>query len=96
MTLPTATEITNAYLYKNKLTPKEEERVDSIQILEKEDEPFEVNKNEFMNSKTGPGRFVTAADFRVIHLFFEPYLNNLHLQSPHSLENLAPGEYTKT
>ncbi len=45
MALPTATEITNAYLYKNKLTPKAEERVDSIQILEKGDEHFEVNFN---------------------------------------------------
>lgn len=44
MTLPTATEITNAYLYKNKLTPKAKERVDSIQILEKGDEYFEVSK----------------------------------------------------
>lgn len=40
MTLPTATEITNAYLYKNKLTPKEEGRVDSIQILEKGSDYF--------------------------------------------------------
>lgn len=40
MTLPTATEITNAYLYKNKLTPKAEERLDSIQILEKGSDYF--------------------------------------------------------
>ncbi|HHE3684735.1 hypothetical protein ACFGWD_01870 [Pasteurella multocida] len=45
MTLPTATEITNVYLYKKKLTPKEEDRLDSIQILEKGDEHFEVNFN---------------------------------------------------
>ncbi|MGC6323594.1 calcium-binding protein, partial [Bisgaard Taxon 45] len=96
MTLPTATEITNAYLYKNKLTPKAEERVDSIQILEKDSESFEVNKSEFMDSQTGPGRFVTAADFRTIHLFFAPILNHLRLQTPRSLENLKPGEYTKT
>ncbi|MCL7789789.1 hypothetical protein M8950_10300, partial [Pasteurella multocida] len=82
MTLPTATEITNAYLYKNKLTPKAEERLDSIQILEKESKPFKVNKNDFMDSQTGPGRFVTAADFRTIYLFFEPILNNLRLQTP--------------
>ncbi|WP_267130300.1 hypothetical protein [Pasteurella canis] len=40
MALPTATIITNLYLYKNKLTPKAEERVDSIQILEKGSDYF--------------------------------------------------------
>ncbi|HDR1932262.1 TPA: calcium-binding protein, partial [Pasteurella multocida] len=49
-----------------------------------------------MDSQTGPGRFVTAADFRTIHLFFAPILNHLRLQTPRSLENLEPGEYTKT
>ncbi|HDR1119281.1 hypothetical protein ROV36_06880 [Pasteurella multocida] len=45
MALPTATEITNACLYKNKLTPKEEDRLDSIQLPEKRSERFKVNFN---------------------------------------------------
>ncbi|HDR1331095.1 TPA: hypothetical protein R4346_002187 [Pasteurella multocida] len=45
MALPTATEITNAYLYKNKLIPKEGDRLDSIQLPEKRSERFKVNFN---------------------------------------------------
>ncbi|WP_167383018.1 calcium-binding protein [Pasteurella oralis] len=51
-----------------------------------------------MDSKTGPGRFVTAADFDILHLFFRPFSNafNAYWGDVVPLGELAPGEYTKT
>ena len=71
-TLPTMKEITNNYLYGQENTPTEEERLDIEKIFSRKERKLYVDVNKFMNKQNGPGRFVTAADFPFIGMFFNP------------------------
>jgi hypothetical protein len=62
MSLPTAEEVTNLYLYGQKTTPSDllsDQLIRNATLIT----PFEVNVNEYM---AGPGRFVAASDFDVV------------------------------
>lgn len=92
MSLPTAKEVTNLYLYGQKTTPNN--LVDDSLIRPN---PLPINPTltvdvvKFMDSKTGPGRFAVGSQFELIQKFFDP-----GFFTP-SIPPLAPGKpfYTK-
>lgn len=97
MTLLTATQVTNKYLYKKDNVPNGKERLNAESIINGIGESIKVNRNAFMDKETGPGRFVSAADFDFLGLFFEPDsdTSNQRWGSDAPLGKLAPGEYSK-
>ncbi|WP_166871279.1 putative Ig domain-containing protein [Massilia mucilaginosa] len=85
MTLPTAVEITNFYLYGKTAVPADltdAALVRSSGIVES----FDIAVVEYM---AGPGRFVVPADFEAVNRFLSP---TLHDTSSHAL---VPGVYDK-
>ncbi|MDU8925704.1 hypothetical protein RYD26_12530 [Pasteurellaceae bacterium LIM206] len=67
MTSLTIQDVTNLYLYKEKVLP--ENRLDDAlitKIITNAKNP-KIDKKEFMS---GPGRFVTADDFAIVKQFF--------------------------
>ena len=82
--LPTMAEITNWYLYKQENTPTEEERLDFSKIVAPGSKRIYVDVNLFM---TGPGRFVTAADFMFVGIFLNP--DNYYATTDHEVLKIA-------
>ncbi len=83
MSLLTAEEVTNLYLYGSKTKPADIENENLIRDNQlKTSTTTSVDINEYMT--TGPGRFASPAFFEVIKQFFSP-----------TSSGLAPGTYTK-
>ena len=83
MSLPTAEEMTNLFLYGQKTKPSnllDENLIRPSNLVT----PLNVDVNEYMN---GPGRFATLDKFDVVKAFFSP-INSASL-------SLEPGTYTK-
>ena len=83
MTLPTAEQVTNIYLYGQETVPTD--MTSSSVANTDERTPVVVNIQEYMT--VGAGRFVSAYSFDFLHEFFNP-------ESSGAL-SLAPGTYTK-
>lgn len=65
--------------------------MDSEKFFGQKEKVLKVDVNEFMNEQTGPGRFITAADFSFIKMFFEAedYIyTDIHEVSQNPLTNL--------
>ncbi|MDD5228344.1 MAG: hypothetical protein PHD53_06045, partial [Methylococcales bacterium] len=94
MSLLTAEEVTNLYLYGIKNLPAniEDEALIRSDPLS---EPTSVNVdiNEYMTS--GPGRFASPAFFDVVEQFFAPLEGELFKLAFPASTNLAPGIYSK-
>jgi hypothetical protein len=81
MSLPTAEEITNLYLYGVKTKP---DNISDNNLIRSNAEKtlITVNVNEYMDN--GPGRFALPAFFEIVKLFFSP-----------TSSGLPPGTYTE-
>ncbi|MCU7935153.1 MAG: hypothetical protein KZQ99_09760 [Candidatus Thiodiazotropha sp. (ex Dulcina madagascariensis)] len=83
MSLLTAEEITNLYLYGTTTTPCDLASDNYIRPVQNAETLTSVNVNEYMD--TGPGRFASPALFEIIQLFF----------TSTAAANLAPGTYSE-
>lgn len=82
MSLLTAQEVTNLYLYGSKTKPTDLSDSNLIRPINVVETKISVDVNDYMQN--GPGRFASPAFFEIVKLFFSP-----------TTSGLAPGVYTE-